>query len=427
MVKRRHQDEDDEIIRVPVFDNSDLIEKFKLTLVGRMFHSDGRSVEALLKHMPKRRIWDVEGRVRGTNLGNNKFQFDFDKEEDLQKVLQRRPCHFNKWSFSLERWIPTIKEDFPNMMLLWATVSGVPIHYKKLETYQSVGKALRTYDSADIEGGRVRVFINGDLPLKFECKVGFQNGDVVKVTIIYEDFHRHCFTCKKITDEEGTCPELTEVKREKNRLLRIEQKEQEDKATQGAFSNPYHRNTEAYHKSPYHRESRDLDLRNEKAHVKNQRREDRYENRQEYGRSHDLRNRITDRREAQSKNVWNRLDNSNQSELPWNRERYHPYQDSSRMETRGKNIDTTSSSEWRPKDRKDRRTDSNSSYVKKAGKGNHTERHDNHSPRRRHSPDSQRTILENLQSKWPRGHYGGRRSRSPPTQTMEWRPVRKDT
>ncbi|XP_013679592.1 uncharacterized protein LOC106384125 [Brassica napus] len=231
MVKRRHQDEDDEIIRVPAFDNSDLIEKFKLTLVGRMFHSDGRSVEALLKHMPKRRIWDVEGRVRGTNLGNNKLQFDFDKEEDLQKVLQLRPCHFNKWSFSLERWIPTIKEDFPNMMLLWATVSGVPIHYKKLETYQSVGKALGTYDFADIEGGRVRVFINGDLPLKFEYKVGFQNGDVVKVTIIYEDLHRHCFTCKRITHEEGTCPELTEVQREKNRLLRIEQKEQEDKAT----------------------------------------------------------------------------------------------------------------------------------------------------------------------------------------------------
>ncbi|KAH0890811.1 hypothetical protein HID58_053240, partial [Brassica napus] len=262
-----------------------------------------------------------------------------------------------------------------------------------------------------MQRGRVRVFINGDLPLKFEYKVGFQNGDVVKVTIIYEDLHRHCFTCKRITHEEGTCPELTEVQREKN-----------------PFSNPFRRNPEAYHKPPNHRESRDIDLRNEKAYVTNQRREDRHENRQEYGRSHDLRNRITDRREAQSKNVWNRLDNSNQSELPRNRERYHPYQDSSRMETRGKNRDTTSSSEWRPKDRKDRRTDSYSSYVKQTGKGNdHTERHDNHSPRRRHSPDSQRTISENLQSKWPRGHYGGRRSRSPPTQTMEWRPVRKYT
>lgn len=83
--ERRRNREEDTIIKVTAFDNSDLIEKFKLTLVGRMFHKDGRSVDALLKHMPKRHIWDVEGRVKGTNLGNNKFQFDFDKEEDLQK------------------------------------------------------------------------------------------------------------------------------------------------------------------------------------------------------------------------------------------------------------------------------------------------------------------------------------------------------
>lgn len=85
--KRRSQEEEEEIIRVLAFDNSDLIDKFKQTLVGRMFHLDGRSVEALLKHMPRRRICDVEGLVRGTNLGNNKFLFDFDMEEDLEKVL----------------------------------------------------------------------------------------------------------------------------------------------------------------------------------------------------------------------------------------------------------------------------------------------------------------------------------------------------
>lgn len=95
-IRKRGQQNNEEIIKVPVFDYTDLIEKFKLSLVGRMFHHDGRSVDALLKHMSRRRIWDVEGRVRGTNLGNNKFQFDFDKEEDLQKVLMRRPCHFNK-------------------------------------------------------------------------------------------------------------------------------------------------------------------------------------------------------------------------------------------------------------------------------------------------------------------------------------------
>lgn len=109
----------------------------------------------MIKHMPKHRIWNVEGRVRETNLGNNKFQFDFDKEEDMVRVLQRRPYHFNKWSFSLERWIPTINDEYPNTMLLWVTITGVPTHYKKDESYMSIGKALGAMDVVDVMNGRV--------------------------------------------------------------------------------------------------------------------------------------------------------------------------------------------------------------------------------------------------------------------------------
>ncbi|KAL0711528.1 hypothetical protein Bca4012_018506 [Brassica carinata] len=195
--RRRLQDEEEEIIWVPACDNSDLIENFKRTLVRKMFHYDGRSVEAILNHMPKCRIWDV---------------------------LQRRPSDFNKWSFSLEKWIPTIKEDFPKTLALWAEVSGVPIHYRKEETYQSVGNALGVFDKADVDGGRVHVFVNGDQPLKFDCKVGFENGHVVKVKMIYEDLHHYCFSCKRISHEEGTCLELIDKQREQNCLLRIEQK-----------------------------------------------------------------------------------------------------------------------------------------------------------------------------------------------------------
>lgn len=404
---RRLEEEEEEIIRVPAFDNSDLIEKFKLTLVGRMFHSDGRSVEALLKHMPKRRIWDVEGRVRGMNLGNNKFQFDFEKEEDLLKVLQRRPCHFNKWSFSLERWIPTIKEDFPNTLMLWAIVSGIPIHYKKQETLQSVGNALGTYDSADVEGGRVKVIINGDLPLKFECKVGFDNGDVVKVTIEYEDLHRHCFTCKRITHEEGMCPELSEVQKERNRLKRIELKGQEDRATHEAFSIPPRRPMEGQVKPILHQGVMSKDGKRSNSPKKYQRRENSYENRYGFDRPQDLRNRLTDRREAFSKNVWNRLDNSHHSELPRNRERYHPYHHDSRVESRDRHKDTDSSSEWRPKVRLERSLEIHNHYGDHKGKA--LERRDEQNYKRRPSPDSQRTISE-LYSRRPRGYYGGRRS-----------------
>lgn len=181
-------------------------------------------------------VWDEVGKVRGVNLGNNKFQFDFVSEDKLQKVLQRPPCHFNKWSFSLERWTPTIRENFPNTMLFWRDVSGVPNHYKKDETYHNIRKALGQVDVVDVDGGRVRVYVNADEPLQFTRRAGFANGDVTRVTLKYEDLHGYCFTSKRISHKEGTCHELSEGQREKNRLDRIEQKEKEERAMREAFS-----------------------------------------------------------------------------------------------------------------------------------------------------------------------------------------------
>ncbi|KAG7572722.1 hypothetical protein ISN44_As09g010770 [Arabidopsis suecica] len=181
--KNNKGDEDDDIIHIPGFDYSDLVEKYKNSLVGRMFHSEGRSIDTLIAFMPRARIWDVEGKVQGINLGNGKFQFDFKKEEDLLKVLAKRPCHFNQWSFSLERWEPNIRDDFPNKMLFWIKVSGVPTHYRKTETYQGIGDAIGDVKVVDTDGERIQVSLNGDKPLQFERRVGFDNGDVVKVSL----------------------------------------------------------------------------------------------------------------------------------------------------------------------------------------------------------------------------------------------------
>ena len=67
--------------------------------MGRLLNADVRSVEALLAVLPKPKIWDVEGWVRGMDLGNSRFQFDFNTEADLLKVLSKRPCHF-MWEIS---------------------------------------------------------------------------------------------------------------------------------------------------------------------------------------------------------------------------------------------------------------------------------------------------------------------------------------
>ncbi|KAG2331570.1 hypothetical protein Bca52824_002750 [Brassica carinata] len=389
-LERKSQRDDEDIIKVPDFDYSDLIEKYKLSLVGRMFHRDGRSVDALITHMPRRRIWDVEGRVRGTNLGNNKFQFDFDKEEDMLKVLNRRPCHFNKWTFSLERWAPTINENYPNTLLLWVSIIGIPPHYKKDESYRSIGLALGEVDTVDVAGGR------------------------------------------RISHEEGTCPELTPEQRETNRLKRIAEKEQEEQAAKEAFSFPVRGNKYNGHpqNSPVERslEGKKPDLLKGSSQLTRDK---------DYARlpgNGDLRKTISDRRESSGKTVWNRLegkyeerhDERHAGRFPRNRERFHPYHNnvsnyrSSRYKEQPNHgysaSYSVSSSEWRakeihPQDRVSERR---------------IERTEQRSKSRRGSPDSQRTISD-IQ-RYNRSNDKVRRE-SPPRKEnsrMEWQPVRRE-
>lgn len=159
--------------------------------------------------------------MRGRNLGNGRFQFDFDNERDLQAVLNRRPCHFNQWSFALERWEPFTREDFPNTISFWVQVTGVPVHFWNDGTFTEIAKALGTKMAIDAKSACIQISVNIDKPLQFEGRVGFPSGDIGKVTFLYVGLHRYCFSCKMISHDENNCPELTEDQREQKRLQRL--------------------------------------------------------------------------------------------------------------------------------------------------------------------------------------------------------------
>ncbi|XP_024016351.1 uncharacterized protein At4g02000-like [Eutrema salsugineum] len=213
-------EEDDEIIDLPHVDNSQLIARFSWSLVGPMFNHEIRSTEAIIAFMPRPNIWDVEGRVHGIDLGNSRFQFDFDSEVDLQKVLNKRPCHFNKWSFSLERWIPHVGDSFPSNMVFWIRVSGIPTHFWLEDNFRTIGSSLGDVNAVDEHAARVRVSVNADAPLKFTTRARLQSGEVVKVDLKYEKPERWCLTCRHISHDEKTCPYLSEDQRREKRLER---------------------------------------------------------------------------------------------------------------------------------------------------------------------------------------------------------------
>lgn len=162
---------EDDIIRIPECDLNDVKERFRLTLIGRVFHTRGRSIDALINLLPRPRIWNVEGRVRGLNLGNGRFQFDFDNEVDLQMVLNKRPCHFNQWRFALERWEPFTSETFPSTILFWINVTGVPVHFRNNNIFTEIANALGNKLLVDDKKARIQVSIDADKPLQFERRI----------------------------------------------------------------------------------------------------------------------------------------------------------------------------------------------------------------------------------------------------------------
>ncbi|CAL9234810.1 unnamed protein product, partial [Arabidopsis halleri] len=161
-----------------------------------MFHLGGRSIEALVSLLPKENIWDVEGRVR-----------------DLLKILNKRPCHFNKWSFALERWQPHIGITFPTTMTFWIKLEGIPSEFWVDELLRNFGNSFGTVHSVDTTNGRLHISVQADAPLRFNKPAQLPTGEIVKVKLFYEKLYRWCTHCRRICHEIDSCPLLDEEQR----------------------------------------------------------------------------------------------------------------------------------------------------------------------------------------------------------------------
>ncbi|KAL0641745.1 hypothetical protein Bca4012_102633 [Brassica carinata] len=162
-------------ISVPHFDNSAIIKTFSKTLTGRCMNPEEQEMKALISNLSK--IWKLEERVVGSDLGFGKFQFDFDKEEDIEGVLKLQSFHFDYWMFSLARWQPKKSSLYPSEITFWVRVIGVPVEFKTVPTFESIGEAIGRAVAVDLDHSCVQVVVDAFKEICFETKVDFTGGE----------------------------------------------------------------------------------------------------------------------------------------------------------------------------------------------------------------------------------------------------------
>lgn len=107
-------------ISVPHFDNSALVKTYSKSLIGTCMNPPEQDMQALIQNIPK--IWKLEDRIVGTDLGFGKFQFDFQTEEEIEAVLKLQPYHFDYWMLAIARWQPRKSQLFPSEIPFWVRV-----------------------------------------------------------------------------------------------------------------------------------------------------------------------------------------------------------------------------------------------------------------------------------------------------------------
>lgn len=236
-LKQRDLLEEGEEVEIPDLENDDLIEENSMSVIVRCLNPTVHKVGGLIKALPS--IWDLEDRVRGRGVGENRAQFIFQCERDLQHVLTRGPWFVNKWIVALDQWSPNPGPDFLKRIPFWIRISGIPVHLLKKPAIESlitpIGRVdmvqLHAKNSESVEYVRAHAWVKADEPIQFKRIAKFKSGEVVPTELEYEKLIKVCFTCKRLTHDQTICPEQARIgastKRQEREVSEMEKKKNE--------------------------------------------------------------------------------------------------------------------------------------------------------------------------------------------------------
>ncbi|KFK32402.1 hypothetical protein AALP_AA6G236900 [Arabis alpina] len=122
--------------------------------------------------------------------------------------MANRPYHYDGSMIALERWIPTVRRDFPTTIPFWVVIKGLPDYRREEESVQSIGEYLGEFDMVDILEPIPKVWVtfNCNSPLVVRREID-DAGQLCILDFQYEKLQKHCTRCLRMTHEAPLCPE----------------------------------------------------------------------------------------------------------------------------------------------------------------------------------------------------------------------------
>ncbi|XP_013704888.2 uncharacterized protein LOC106408719 [Brassica napus] len=210
--------EEGEMVDIPDLEVEYLIEENSMSVIVRCLNPYVHKVGGLVKALQP--IWGLEDRVQGRVVGEDRVQFIFNSETDLQFVLTKGPWFVNGWMVAMEQWTPDPNVEFLQRIKFWIRVRGLPIHMLKKQVVESLlgplGKVekveLHAKNSNSLEYVRALVTINTKEPLQLWRTTRLKSGTTYPTELEYEKLLKVCYGCKRLTHDQTKCPYQIQVR-----------------------------------------------------------------------------------------------------------------------------------------------------------------------------------------------------------------------
>ena len=125
------------------------IESFNLSLIGKFLTCKTFNKRAAMTTM--RRVWGMHSGLQIIEVGTNLFQFKFQNDFDLNRVLRRGPWCFDNQLLLLKRWhkgmiASNVKLECAS---LWEQIWGAPFDMDSSQVETEVGNRMGTLEDVE--------------------------------------------------------------------------------------------------------------------------------------------------------------------------------------------------------------------------------------------------------------------------------------